>query len=79
MPFSKLSSKGQVVVPKEIREIVGIGPGTTLRITVHDGKIILDPVTAPVIDRLHGKFAGEDLIPALESEHRHELAREAGS
>jgi len=79
MPRAKLSSKGQVVLPKKVREMLGIGPGTTLRVTVQDGRIILDPLTTPVIDRLHGKFAGEDLLRALEAEHQEELLREAGS
>lgn len=79
MPLAKLSSKGQVVLPKEVRENLGIGPGTTLRVTVQDGRIILDPLTTPVIDRLCGKFAGEDLLRALEAEHQEELLREAGS
>lgn len=79
MPLAKLSSKGQVVLPKEVRDILRIGPGTTLRVTVHDGRIILDPLTTPVIDRLYGKFAGEDVLRALEAEHQEELLREAGS
>ncbi len=79
MPVAKLSSKGQVVLPKEVREALGLGPGTTLRVTVQDRRIILDPLTTPVIDRLYAKFAGEDLLRALEAEHQEELLREARS
>ena len=37
-----MSSKGQVVIPKELREKLGIRPGNRLRIYDQDGKIIIE-------------------------------------
>jgi AbrB family looped-hinge helix DNA binding protein len=50
---STVSSKGQTVIPKEIREALDIGEGTTLSWTMRDGKLTVfripdDPVTASI-------------------------------
>ena len=43
----KTSSKGQIVIPKEIRDALGIKPGTVLSVHVEGGRIILEPSPAP--------------------------------
>ncbi len=40
-----VSSKGQVVIPKPIRDMLGLTPGTVLRVWVEGKKIILEPVS----------------------------------
>ncbi len=42
-----VSSKGQIVIPKPIREKLGLKPGTTLKISVEGGRIILEPPKEP--------------------------------
>lgn len=76
MSLVKLSSKGQLVLPKGIREALGLGPGTILKITCRDQKILLEPITTSIIDRLYGKFADTELLTDLEAEHRREMRRE---
>ncbi len=44
MQTSKLSSKGQVTIPREIREKVGLEPGHLVTYEVKDGVIILKRV-----------------------------------
>lgn len=44
MQTSKLSSKGQVTIPREIREKVGLEPGHLVAYEVKDGVIILKRV-----------------------------------
>ncbi len=39
--FSRLSSKGQVTLPKEVRDQIGAKPGDTIRYEVEDGVVIL--------------------------------------
>ncbi len=46
MSLSRISSKGQVVIPKPIREQLGLTPGSRLKITMENGRIILIPYTA---------------------------------
>ena len=42
-----VSSKGQVVIPKQIREKLGLTPGTVLKVWVEGKKIILEPMQEP--------------------------------
>ena len=42
-----VSSKGQVVIPKRIREELGLTPGTVLRVWVEGKRVILEPVREP--------------------------------
>ena len=69
----RLSSKGQVVLPKPIRDRLRLKSGDQFRARVLDGKIILDPVQDDVIERLHGIFAGSNMLKELEEEHRREV------
>lgn len=39
-----LSTKGQIVVPREIRQKLGLGPGAKLSTRIVDGAILLTPV-----------------------------------
>lgn len=43
----KVSSKGQVVIPKKIREKLGITKGTVLNVKLDGKKIILEAVQQP--------------------------------
>ena len=74
----KLSSKGQIVLPKGIRKALHIGPGSVLKVACDGQRIVLEPVATSMIDRLHGKYTGTDLLADLEAEHREELRREQG-
>jgi len=41
MAEATLSSKNQIVIPKEAREALGLNPGDKLLVTVHNGKIMV--------------------------------------
>lgn len=54
MPAAKLTSKGQMVVPKSIRERLGLHPGDRLDFVVQDdGNVLIRPATENVV-RLKG-------------------------
>lgn len=38
---SKVSTKGQTVIPKPIREALGIRPGDEVTFTIRDGEVVL--------------------------------------
>lgn len=40
-----VSSKGQVIIPKRVRDTLGLTPGTVLRVRVEGRCVILEPVT----------------------------------
>jgi len=44
MTFTSMSEKGQVVIPKPIREGLDLRPSDTLQVGVENGKIILSPI-----------------------------------
>jgi AbrB family looped-hinge helix DNA binding protein len=76
MLTAKLSSKGQIVIPREVRERLNISSGTFFNIRLEKEAIVLTPVKAAPIERLYGKFAGETILDELEKEHAEEIARE---
>ena len=74
--LTRLSSRGQLVIPKTIRQALGLRSGCQLRVRTDKGAIILEPVTVSPIDALYGKYAQFDLLTDLEEEHKQELADE---
>ena len=72
----RLSSKGQLVIPKTIRESLHLKNGDQFQVKIVDGKIILDPVAKGLVEKLYGKYAGQNMLAALEEEHRRELENE---
>ncbi len=73
---TRLSSKGQVVIPKQVREQLGLEPGTRLRVHVDGRRIVLEPVTEALIAELYGMFEGVDMLSELEEEHAREVERD---
>ena len=72
-----LTSKGQLVIPKPVREALNLSSGDQLRVRIVEGKIVLEPLAGhSLVDSLYGKFSGEDMLSDLEEEHQQELARE---
>ncbi len=46
METTRLTRKGQVVIPKAIRDRLKVMPGTELSVTLEGGRIVLNPVRA---------------------------------
>jgi AbrB family looped-hinge helix DNA binding protein len=72
------TSKGQLVVPAELRRKHGIGAGTRVKLLEDEfGRIVLQPITETYIDRVMGCLAdGPDLGAKWKEEHRRESKRE---
>ncbi|MBC7099825.1 AbrB/MazE/SpoVT family DNA-binding domain-containing protein [Candidatus Bipolaricaulota bacterium] len=75
MAVTSVSAKGQVVIPKKVREVLGLKPGDKLLVSVEGEAIILKPLREKDITRLWGKYRGIPLLDDLEAEHRAELIR----
>jgi len=71
-----MSSKGQIVVPKEVRKKLKIMPGTYFHVRMDKKSIVFTPMRKRPIDRLYGKLAGENILNVLEKEHADEISRE---
>jgi AbrB family looped-hinge helix DNA binding protein len=72
----RLSSKGQLVIPKTIRETLRMKIGDQFQARVQDGRIILEPIAKDLAQKLQGKYKGHDMLAALEEEHRREIENE---
>lgn len=72
---SKVGPKGQVVIPKPIRDRLGIAPGDEV-VFVDEGEAVRLQRARDPAD-LAGSFAAYRLSEDLEAEHRRELEREA--
>lgn len=71
--FTTVSSKGQLVIPAEVRQKLGIKAGTRVAIEIEDTRLILEPITEAYIRSLRGSLKGPDsLVEAREREHRSE-------
>ena len=71
----RVGPKGQVVIPKELRESLGIVPGDEVEFALDEGAdaVRMEPVRAH--PTLRGSFAGLGLVAELEADHRSESRR----
>lgn len=78
MAIVKTSSKGQVLIPKEIRRRLGLKAGQKLSLKlIGDQKIELTPVPLEPVEAFYGIFQeGSSLTEALLKDRMQELARE---
>ena len=75
--LAKLSSKGQLVIPKAVRQALGLRRGTQFHVRLNEDKIILEPMGMSPIDALYGKYPDADFLTDLEAGHRQEISDEA--
>ena len=69
--FTTLSSKGQIVIPAEIREKLGIEAGTRISVRIEKHHVVLEPINEAYIRRLRGSLKGPDsMVEARDREHR---------
>ena len=76
MAIVTVSTKGQIVIPKEVRESLSLRPGTKIDVKSKGDEIILKPMRESISDRLYGKYRGVDLLKDLKEEHYREVKRE---
>jgi len=48
--FTTLTSKGQLTIPKDVRDELGIGAGTRLFVTVRNGQVVALPKNKRIAD-----------------------------
>ncbi len=78
MPAATLTSKGQLVVPKPIRDLMGLQPGDRLDFVVlDDGNVLMRPATEDV-RRLKGLLRRPGKAP-VSVEEMNRIVRERGA
>lgn len=63
--ITTVSTKGQLVIPSEMRASLGIEPGMRIAVTQDGSRIVLEPVSEELVDKTRGLFAGK---PSLTEE-----------
>ena len=77
MPSSSvISSKGQIVIPANLRKRYGLKEGTTVVFQEDHGRLVLEPSNYATIYALQGSLAGFPLEEDLAKERRAEQKRE---
>lgn len=79
MEIIRISSKGQVVLPKNIREQLALETGRQLKVELAGDSIILEPVEETEKRgwrRWGGAFRGSGMLDDLLAEHRIEVERD---
>jgi AbrB family looped-hinge helix DNA binding protein len=69
MDCVKISSKGRVTIPAEIRKTLNLESGTYLEIRLSDAGIVLKPLKKGALDRLYGMFDDKNVLSEMEREH----------
>ena len=77
---SVVSVRGQTVIPKEIREALGIKEGTKITWAVRDGSAVIqalpdDPIGASMGALKHLKFSTADLLAERRADRDNEEAK----
>lgn len=73
---STVTSKGQVVIPKRLREKYGIRPATLIRWIEKDKGILMVPESEDPIVTMRGMFKGSGMLKAYLNEKKLEKQRE---
>jgi AbrB family looped-hinge helix DNA binding protein len=68
--ITTVSSKGQFVIPAEMRATLRIQPGTRISVTIEDSRIVIEPVSAELVDRTRGMLKGGPSLSAALKKQR---------
>jgi AbrB family looped-hinge helix DNA binding protein len=78
--MAKVDSKGRIVLPQELRDRLGISPGTEVEVREEDGRAVIEPEADPeeIVERMERLVAeasaNRDAEPTPEAE-MHPIAR----
>lgn len=71
-----VGTEGKIVIPSEIREALGIRPGTRIAVLREGNRIILEPINKEYVRSLRGSTAGgPSMTDDLLRERREQDAR----
>ena len=68
--YSQVSTKGQMVIPAELREALDLKPGTRVALRREGKTIVLHPISDDSIDSIPESLRGPSLGTIRERQHR---------
>lgn len=71
----RISVKGQIVIPVELRRKYGLEPGTAVRIVDTERGILLKPITGKTISEARGLYKGSGILQSLLEQRRQDAER----
>ena len=69
----RVGPKGQVVIPKSMRDRLGLEPGDPVQFEIDGQSVRIEPVRAA--RSLRGRYAGLRLVETLEADRQRERRR----
>ena len=76
MPVSRISEKGQILIPRQLRRKLGFKPGGKVQLIEEGGRLVVTPAADDPIAAATGFLAGRFSLTAdLQREHREEARR----
>ena len=74
MAIVKTSSKGQIVIPAEIRKKLGIEPGQKVNLSLENDKAVISPLPKDPIKTMRGILKGKpSMTKALLDDRKKEI------
>jgi AbrB family looped-hinge helix DNA binding protein len=73
---ARVSSRGQLVLPKEVRDQLGLGEGACVTVRVESDEVILRKAVSENWREWEGRFKGSDLLGDLARSRRKEFAHD---
>ena len=73
---SRVTSKGQIVIPKKLRERYKIAPAMTIRSIPREEGLLMVPETGDVIKAARGMLKGSNVLKAYLMEKKLEKQKE---
>jgi AbrB family looped-hinge helix DNA binding protein len=73
--ITTVSTKGQLVIPSEMRISLGIEPGTRIAVTQDGSRIVLETVSEELVDKTRGLFSGKASLSYELKRQRHQKVR----
>lgn len=65
---SRISSKGRITLPQEVRDALGVGPGEVVVFVVREREVLLRRHRGVPLERLVGRLHSVVSYPAAEAE-----------
>ncbi|MDC3418021.1 AbrB/MazE/SpoVT family DNA-binding domain-containing protein [Aquibacillus salsiterrae] len=72
----KMTSKGQITIPKELREKLGLSEGDQFKFLIENDEVRIEPIKKKLLSQAIGRITSEE---SIDFEKMREIARQEAS